>query len=240
MAGADSYVMFWQFDHLDQGCVRSSRSLDLKYFCFESVQNVSLPKLKPKSEWVLTQAAFDGFLAILDKDREKAGEKYEFIRLKLLKYFQWSGSDAPDIDTDETINRVARRIYEGQDVYNLTGYIYGVAKLVHAESLKRRNMRRALDERSFVESSSIGVEVEVVNYQECLERCLGCLSDEDREVITEYYRYQKTDKIDCRKRLAARLGISLNTLRVKMHRQRVNLETCVENALVDTNAPNDG
>lgn len=192
---------------------------------------MSLPKVKPKREWVLTQAAFDGFLATLDRDREKAGEKYEYIRLKLLKYFQWCGSDVPDIDADETINRVTRRIYEGQDVYNLTGYIHGVAKLVHAESLKRRNLRLSLDEESFIELSSTGVVVEVVNYQECLEHCLGCLSDEDRGVITEYYRYTKTEKIDCRKRLAARLGISLNTLRVKMHRQRMNLEACVEKCL---------
>lgn len=189
---------------------------------------MSLPKIRPKGEWVLTQAAFDGFLATLDRDRNKAGQKYEYIRLKLLKYFQWCGSDVPDIDADETINRVTRRIFEGQEVYNLTAYIYGVAKLVHAESLKRRNLRRTLDEGSLIELSSIGVEGEVANYQECLERCLGCLSNEDREVITEYYRYKKTEKIDCRKRLAARLGISLNTLRVKMHRQRMNLEACVE------------
>jgi DNA-directed RNA polymerase specialized sigma24 family protein len=192
---------------------------------------VSLPKVQRKSEWVLTQAAFDRFLAILDRDREKAGEKYEGIRLKLLKYFQWCGSDVPDIDADETINRVTRRIDEGQDVYNVTGYIYGVAKLVHAESLKRRNRRQELHEESFIELSSISIEVNVANYQECLERCLGRLSDEDREVITEYYRYKKTEKIDRRKRLAARLGISLNTLRVKMHRQRLNLEACVEKCL---------
>lgn len=192
---------------------------------------MSLTKVRPKSEWVLTQAAFDGFLAMLDRDRDKAGEKYEYIRLKLLKYFQWCGSDAPDIDADETINRVTRRIYEGQDVYNLTGYIYGVAKLVHTESLKRRSHLRVLDEGSLLELSSIAVEAQVVNYQECLERCLGRLSDEDREVITEYYRYRKTEKVDCRKRLAARLGISLNTLRVKMHRQRLNLEACVEKCL---------
>lgn len=192
---------------------------------------MSLTKAPRKSEWVLTQAAFDGFLATLDRDREKAGEKYEYIRLKLLKYFQWCGSDVPDIDADETINRVTRRLYEGQHVYNLTGYIYGVAKLVRAESLKQRSRRRSLDEGSFIELSSIGVEVEVANYQECMERCLGCLSDEDRDVISEYYRYKKPEKIDCRKRLAARLGISLNTLRVKMHRQRMNLEACVARCL---------
>ena len=195
------------------------------------VQSVSLSKAPLKSKWVLSQAAFDGFLATLDRDRDKAGEKYEHIRLKLLKYFQWYGSDAPGIDADETINRVTRRIYEGQDVYNLSGYIYGVAKLVHAESRKRRNQMRALDEATFIELPSIGVEVKIANYQECLERCLGRLSNEDREAITEYYGYKKTEKIDGRKRLAATLGISLNTLRVKMHRQRMNLEACMEKCL---------
>ena len=211
--------------------MRNAEALSQTFAVLRVFQNVSLPKVTPKSEWVLNQAAFDGFLATLDIDRDKAGEKYEYIRLKLLRYFQWCGSEVPDIDADETINRVTRRIYEGQDVYNLTGYVFGVAKLVHAESLKRRNQIRALDEESFIDPSSTGVEVETANYQECLERCLGRFSDEDREVITEYYRYKKPDKIDCRKRLAARLGISLNTLRVKMHRHRMNLEACIEKCL---------
>lgn len=197
---------------------------------------MSLRKVLPKSEWVLTQAAFDGFLATLDINRDTAGEKYEHIRLKLLKYFQWSGSDVPDIDADETINRVMRRIYEGQDVHNLLGYIYGVAKLVHAESVKRRNRKQVLDEGLLIELPS-RVESEVANYQECMERCLGSLNDEDREVITEYYRYNKAKKIDCRKRLAAKLGISVNTLRVKMHRQRTKLELCVEKCMARSGAP---
>lgn len=208
--------------------MRNAEALSLKLRVF---QNVSLPKVTLKNEWILTQAAFDGFLATLDNDRDKAGEKYEYIRLKLLKYFQWSGSEVPDIDADETINRVTRKIYEGQDVYNLTGYIFGVARLVHAESLKRRKLMRALDEGSVIEVSSLGADVEAPNYQECLERCLGRLSNEDRAVITEYYGHKKSDKIDCRRRLAARLGISLNTLRVKMHRQRLHLEACVEKCL---------
>lgn len=189
---------------------------------------MSLPKATNKSEWVLTQEAFDRFLAELDLDRDKAGEKYEYIRLKLLKYFQWCGSHAPDIDADETINRVTRRIDEGQNVSNLHGYIYGVAKLVHAETLKRRNRSQVLDEASFINLSAKEVDSDTAPYHECLESCLENLNQEDREVITEYYKYRKTEKINCRKRLAARLGISLNTLRVKMHRQRQSLEACVE------------
>jgi DNA-directed RNA polymerase specialized sigma24 family protein len=194
------------------------------------VQNVSLAEASTKNEWVLTQAAFDGFLATLDRDRDKAGEKYEDIRFKLLKYFQWCGSDVPDIDVDETINRVTRRLDEGQDIYNVTGYIYGVAKLVNAESLRRRNRMRMVEE-ALIEPPFLSPEVETTNYHECLERCLKSLSSEDREIIIEYHRYKKTEKINCRKQLAARLGISLNTLRVKMHRQRMNLEACVQKCL---------
>ncbi|MEN3327929.1 MAG: hypothetical protein V7638_2736, partial [Acidobacteriota bacterium] len=139
----------------------SAEGLTLKNAFLRMFSDVSLAKVTPKSEWVLTQAAFDGFLAALDRDRDKAGEKYEYIRLKLLKYFQWCGSEVPDIDADETINRVTRRIYEGQDVYNLTGYIHGVAKLVQAESLKRRSQIRTLDEASIIDLPTIGIEVEV-------------------------------------------------------------------------------
>lgn len=192
---------------------------------------MSSPKTSSKAEWVLTQEAFNRFLAMLDADWERAGEKYEEIRAKLIKYFQWGGSQVPDIDADETINRVTRRIAEGEDIYNLNGYVYGVAKLIYRESLKRRNLKQELDEELLVGLPSIADGDERVEYQECLERCLCYLGDEDREIITEYYKYEKVEKIACRKRLAARLGISLNTLRVKMHRQRLNLEACVEECL---------
>jgi DNA-directed RNA polymerase specialized sigma24 family protein len=188
-------------------------------------------KTAPSKEWVLTKEAFDRFLATLDPDRDKAGEKYEYIRVKLLKYFQWCGSDVPDMDADETINRVARRIEEGANVYNLNGYIYGVAKLISTESLKRRNRKQELDAGYLVELSTVGVDAELAQCQECLERCLGRLSNADRELITEYYKYEKAERIICRKRLAARLGMSVNTLRVRTHRQRLNLEACVEECL---------
>jgi DNA-directed RNA polymerase specialized sigma24 family protein len=192
---------------------------------------VGFTKTAAKKDWVLTKEGFDRFLATLDTDRDKAGEKYENIRLKLLKYFQWCGSVAPDIDADETINRVTRRIEEGANIYNLAGYIYGVAKLVHIESLKRRNQQE-MESGYLVELLSTGRDSNAAQCQECLKRCLGYLSDEDREVITEYYQYEKfEDRTTGRKRLAERLGVPLTTLRVKTYRQRLNLEACVEECL---------
>ena len=200
-------------------------------FSTEHFHYVDFPTL-PKKEWVLTKEAFDRFLGRLDVDRDKAGEKYECIRLKLLKYFQWRGSDLPDMEADETINRVARRIEEGENVYNLNAYIYGVARLIHAESVKKRNRKQEIvDDVYRLEPSIADDNPEAAERQGCFERCLGYLTKEDHEIITEYYQYETGQKIAHRKQLAIRLGISANALRIKAHRQRVNLEACVGECL---------
>jgi len=185
-----------------------------------------------KKEWVLTKEAFDHFLSRLDGDRDRAGEKYESVRLRLLKYFQWRGSDSSDSEADETINRVARRIEEGENVYNLNAYIYGVAKMVYAEGMKVRNRKQELDDASDLEAIPMEQEdPRIVERRTCLDRCLGYLTAEDRETITEYYQFDKGKKVEHRKNLAARFGLSPNALRIKAHRKRVNLEACVRGCL---------
>lgn len=185
----------------------------------------------PKKKWVLTKEVFDSFLATLDPDRDKAGEKYEAIRLKLVKYFQWHGSDAPDMDADETINRVARRIREGANIFNLNGYIYGVAKLVDCESRKLRNLKRELEEASSLVAPAVEEGLGDPELRQCFARCMGDLTEENRETLTEYYQFEKGQKIRNRKRLAERFGITPNALRIKAHRQRINLEACVKDCL---------
>lgn len=86
-----------------------------------------LPSLK--KEWVLTREAFDKLLACLDRDRERAAEKYEEIRNALITFFEHRGCLSPQEYADETINRVARRLSEGKEIYanNAASYFYGVA-----------------------------------------------------------------------------------------------------------------
>src|SRR5438132_6489695 len=86
-----------------------------------------------KKDWVLTQDAFDRFLDSLDADRERAGEKYELLRLKLIKFFEWHDALEPEELADETVNRVARKIYEGEVIENLNAYIFGAARQLASE-----------------------------------------------------------------------------------------------------------
>ena len=62
-----------------------------------------------RSEWTLTEEAFATFLACLDADKERAGEKYELLRLKLLKFFDWRGAHFPEECVDETFNRALEK-----------------------------------------------------------------------------------------------------------------------------------
>jgi DNA-directed RNA polymerase specialized sigma24 family protein len=65
----------------------------------------------------------------------------------------------------------------------------------------------------------------------CLRSCLQTLSNENRELILEYYQGEKREKIQNRKRLMERLGIPVNTLRMRALRLRERLQGCVEECL---------
>lgn len=185
-----------------------------------------------KKRWTLTKTAFDGFLAMLDQDREEAGQKYERIRVRLVKYFQWRGAPAADLEADETINRVARKIEEGETVYNFNAYIYGVAKLVLAESFKGVYSKHQVIEEAYdLEAPRPDDDPDESERRTCLDRCLASLSDQNRDLIIEYYQDEKHQKIERRRRLAAHLGVSPNALRISAHRIRVNLEACVRQCL---------
>lgn len=191
------------------------------------------PPTSLKKEWVLTKEAFDRFLCLLDIDRERAGQKYESVRLRLVKYFQWSGALEPDIEADETITRVTRKIEEGANVYNLNAYIQGVAKLVKAESLRNPNRKHLVIEDAYDLAVTIQEEPDKSDRRMCLDRCLDKLPDESREIIITYYENEKGIRIQCRKQLAAKLGVTQNALRINAHRIRMGLETCVRNCLAN-------
>jgi DNA-directed RNA polymerase specialized sigma24 family protein len=180
-----------------------------------------------KKEWVITQEAFDRLLAALDADREEAARKYERVRRKLVKFFAWRGAAQPDREADETINRVARKLAEGAEVYNLEAYFYGVARLVLAEEFKAREREQeALGRAPAPEAEGLEDDADAAARRACLDRCLGLLPGESRELIIEYYQEERGRKIERRKRLAARLGIEINALRIRAHRIRVGLEAC--------------
>jgi DNA-directed RNA polymerase specialized sigma24 family protein len=194
--------------------------------------------VSPKEEWDLTKDAFYKLLLWLDSDHERAGEKYEQIRRRLNKYFEWQGCAYPEEQTDQTINRVAKKLGEGVEVLAADPFRYfsGVARNVVKEYWRHpeRAKTEMQDLRSlkYDDQESAGSrKVDTERKLECLEECLMSLPTEHRELITEYYKEEKQAKIRTRKRLAERLGIPLNALRIRSCRIRENLERCVTTCL---------
>ena len=64
--------------------------------------------------------------------------------------------------------------------------------------------------------------------QMCLDRCLGGLPVETRRLIRDYYSEEGSAKIRLRRQMAKALGIEMNALRIRAHRIRLGLESCVK------------
>jgi DNA-directed RNA polymerase specialized sigma24 family protein len=179
-----------------------------------------------RKKWGLTQEAFDSLLTWLDSERDRAGRLYEEIRSRLIKIFICRGCTEAEDLADETINRVAKRVDEVAKTYSGDPalYFYGVANKVHLESLRRKpQMDVALPQR---QTDEIGPELN------CLEQCLKTLRSENRELVLEYYQEERQAKIANRQRLAQKMGIPLNALRIRAHRIRAALKNCVKECLV--------
>ncbi len=67
-------------------------------------------------QWVLSKSSFDQFLANLDSDQNRAGQKYEALRQRLVKFFEWRACSYAEELADETIDRVVRKIDLGEEI----------------------------------------------------------------------------------------------------------------------------
>lgn len=184
-------------------------------------------------KWVLDEAAFERLLVWLDPERERAGQRYQDIRVRLIRIFTCRGCHESEDLADETINRVARKLAEVAETYegDRALYFYGVAHRVYLEYLRKRPARAAvLPVRAPPARTDEEREADEREY-ECLERCMSRLPAASRDLMLQYYRGEKREKIEHRKRLAARLGIGLNALRIRACRIRETLYQCVQTCL---------
>jgi DNA-directed RNA polymerase specialized sigma24 family protein len=186
----------------------------------------------PRRKWTLTQVAFDQLLAKLDVDRERAGEIYLEIRNNLVRFFEWRGCPLPEDHADETLNRVAKRVAEGEEILNPKGYCLGIARMLVLEINKDRGKeQQALAELANTPALVAAEASESDGRIDCLRDCLETLSANNRELITQYYQGERGEKIENRKRLVEQFGVPVNTLRMRALRLRERLLACVEDCL---------
>jgi DNA-directed RNA polymerase specialized sigma24 family protein len=173
----------------------------------------------------LTQECFDRLLKFLGPDRESAANLYEAIRRRLIQIFIHRGCLDPDELADRTFDRVCERIEEIAPRYeggNPALYFYGVANNIYLETFRKQSVPPL----TFFDP---GPDVEIT-YQ-CLAECLGGVSQQERDMVLDYYRGDGLDRIENRKRIAERLSISQRALRLRIFRLLPRLEMCITDCL---------
>lgn len=207
------------------------------------------PKKGIKKEWNLNDEAFDKLLDWLDPASETGGAAYEVIRRKLILFFTREKCLWPEDQTDETFNRVTRKLLEGgidEGIKPIT-FIIAVARNVLREDYRKPERRgqpidtlpidqqRAIhsqrsedprnkdkeDEARLLEATRAG----------CYKKCLKQLPAKERRTLLKYHTGELGEKIELRKKLAAELKISRGALTGRVLRYEKNLLECVQDCL---------
>jgi len=187
-----------------------------------------------RQKWTLTQESFDKLLLALGDDRDSGGEKYLEIRANLIRFFEWRGCPFPEDHADETFNRIAKRVAEGEQLVNPAGYAMGVARLLILEILKGRQREQVALNEMTINAEAYAENNDDEDRIDCLRECLQGLPEDNRQLILDYYQGEKGDKIQNRKKLMEKLGIPVNTLRMRALRLRERLQICVEQCVSRT------
>ena len=184
--------------------------------------------------WSLTQPAFDGLLRSLGPDRDAAADRYLEIRRNLVRLFEWRGCSTPEDYADETINRCARKIGDGEVIRDVATYCVGIARMLLLEMRRdRAGQVRPLEDAPEPQAAVHEPESDHDRWVECLGECLGKLPPDQRTLILSYYQGDKGDKIRNRNRLTRTLGIPSGTLRMRALRLRASLQLCARNCLLN-------
>jgi DNA-directed RNA polymerase specialized sigma24 family protein len=174
----------------------------------------------------VTRESFEVFLKWLSPEQEKLGEEYEKLRFRLFTFFSSRRCFYAEELADEVINRIV--LIVGKEVIeNKIGYIYGVARNVYLESLRKEKNHVNIDDLSLPAKAPAEIDFS----HECLQKCLQKLPSDRREFILEYFSEDKSKKIALHKKVSGDMQISRTALRMRALRVKQQLSDCVKDCM---------
>jgi DNA-directed RNA polymerase specialized sigma24 family protein len=165
-------------------------------------------------------------------NRDRGAEKYEKIRYRIIKIYTNRGTHRAEEIADKTFARVGPKVkklrlsYDGDPAL----YFYGVAKRVFHEVIRDENF-------TFPPPDPLDDPEDVELRHAWLDHCLDTLKPEGRELILCFYQGQKREKIENRKKLADRLGITSRALSLRALQIRRKLLQCMQGYLAGHGPP---
>ena len=168
----------------------------------------------------LDQNIFDELFKLLEPQAPSTESRFSHCRHKLFKFFAWRRCEDPDSLADETIVRLLKNVNNGQQISaeRPYSYVYGIARNVFQEYLRVRKKSTPL--------SDIDASANVVfpNTEDgCGSLCLQKLTPEKRELLAHYYL-----DVGDRDEMAQEQLSSINALRLRIHRIKLELRRCWE------------
>jgi len=189
-------------------------------------------KLQP-TEWALDPAGLDLLLRRLDPDREQAGEGYLRLQLRLTVYFEGQRCANAELLADEALNRLTRRLQQGEEIADVSRYALGVARNLLREYYRRPEASAApladllpVHEWQAQRKAEHQAQSQAAAEQraDCMRRCLAALDAESRELLRRYF--VGGNLVERRRALATEMGLSANALSLRVFRLREKLNHC--------------
>ena len=178
-----------------------------------------------REPFVLHREAFDTLLTALHPDRRSASEEYERLRGRLVRFFEWQDALDPEQLADTSLDRLAMKLYRGEQILDLRNYLHGIARMVLREWRNQRQRRQMVVDRVARGMSEAAPEPENEELLQVLEQLLAELPAAQRILLLRYYSAPNHERqVALRLEMAAEIGISPNALRNRMLRLRMDLE----------------
>jgi RNA polymerase sigma factor (sigma-70 family) len=169
--------------------------------------------------------------AVWGHDSERAAERYELTRSKLIMFFAQRRVPDPEELAGATLLAFMRQLSKGVVVDNPEAYCFGVAKNIFRQycraERKRREGAEELKHRTEVGRSREDDEMDLLRERqlECVNECVEELPEKQRQLLFEYEKFPEgRDKIEHRTRLAKMLNISKGALSSKIFQIRSRLK----------------
>jgi RNA polymerase sigma factor (sigma-70 family) len=181
---------------------------------------------------VLDKSKYQSAFAELFGEDDSGRVSYMKLWTRVLVYLGREGVN--DVDLEDVAHDVMDRVFAkhggGEVIQNITAYALAVARNIVRE-YRRRHLKHELipisqflhdepDAQRFLSlpplHSQFEQDAETDQHAKLIENCLGELEPADCELLRQYYEGSYASRV----RIAADLGISLETLRVRMYRLR--------------------
>jgi hypothetical protein len=202
-------------------------------------------------ELMVESNTLQALLTLLDPDPVAAAEAYRRLQQRLLRFFHLTAASDPQQLTDKTIDSLARRAAEAaapasepSDPALTEGpqpigpspaaLVFSTARQVLQED-QSGSQPDDQDVREWLARTTNAPDPNLPQRQAILQSCLSRLSAERRQMLEKYYGWNKRYKAEHHSQLAQSLGLGLDTLRHRVLRSRVQLESCVRRK--QANAP---